>query len=208
MIAKEEYNNFKKDNFTVLPISRKVSAPGDTPLSLYSKIADQKNNFLFESVEGGERWAQYSIIGFGCIDTIKVSGNTIETSIDGVANKFITENPLQAIEEITSQHRSPNLEDLPRFHGGYVGFFAYESSQYAEAKIAMLPSKGSKFAEHMPDIMLVKAEKLIVFDNLDNSTQIIFNASLQDMTHEFACSQLDEIEALISKSIAFESNNF
>lgn len=208
MIAKEEYNNFKEDNFTVLPISRKVSAPEDTPLSLYSKIADQKNNFLFESVEGGERWAQYSIIGFGCIDTIKVSGNTIETSVDGVANKFIAENPLQAIEEITSQHRSPKLEDLPRFHGGYVGFFAYESSQYAEAKIAMLPGKGSKFAEHMPDIMLVKAEKLIVFDNLDNSTQIIFNASLQDMTHEFACSQLDEIEALISKSISFESNNF
>ena len=150
---RSEYSSFKKDNFTVLPISRKVSAPGDTPLSLYSKIADKKNNFLFESVEGGERWAQYSIIGFGCIDTIKVSGNTIETSIDGVANKFTTENPLQAIEEITSQHRSPNLEDLPRFHGGYVGFFAYESSQYAEAKIAMLPEKGSKFAEHMPDIM-------------------------------------------------------
>ena len=208
MIAKEEYSSFKKDNFTVLPISRKVSAPGDTPLSLYSKIADQKNNFLFESVEGGERWAQYSIIGFGCIDTIKVSGNTIETSIDGVANKFITENPLQAIEEITSQHQSPNLEDLPRFHGGYVGFFAYESSQYAEAKIAMLPEKGSKFAEHMPDIMLVKAEKLIVFDNLNNSTQIIFNACLQSMTYEFACSQLDEIENLISKPISLEVDNF
>jgi len=208
MIAKEEYNNFKKDNFTVLPISRKVSAPGDTPLSLYSKIADQKNNFLFESVEGGERWAQYSIIGFGCIDTIKVSGNIIETSIDGATNKFIVGNPLQAIEEITSQNRSPNLEDLPRFHGGYVGFFAYESSQYAEAKIAKLPSKGSKFAEHMPDIMLVKAEKLIVFDNLDNTTQIIFNACLQNMTHEFACSQLDEIESLISKPVSSESDNF
>ena len=208
MIAKEEYSSFKKDNFTVLPISRKVSAPGDTPLSLYSKIADQKNNFLFESVEGGERWAQYSIIGFGCIDTIKVSGNTIETSIDGATNKFIAGNPLQAIEEITSQHRSPNLEDLPRFHGGYVGFFAYESSQYAEAKIAMLPEKGSKFAEHMPDIMLVKAEKLIVFDNLNNSTQIIFNACLQSMTYEFACSQLDEIENLISKPISLEADNF
>ena len=51
MIAKEEYSSFKKDNFTVLPISRKVSAPGDTPLSLYSKIADQKNNFLFEWIQ-------------------------------------------------------------------------------------------------------------------------------------------------------------
>ena len=208
MITKEEYNNFKDANFTVLPISRTVSAPDDTPLSLYSKISDQKNNFLLESVEGGERWAQYSIIGFGCLDTIKVSGNTIETLIDGVSNKCKAENPLLVIEEITSQHRSPSLEHLPRFHGGYVGFFAYESSQYAEAKIAMLPEKGSKFAEHMPDIMLVKAEKLIVFDNLNNSTQIIFNACLQSMTYEFACSQLDEIENLISKPISLEVDNF
>ena len=208
MITKEEYNNFKDANFTVLPISRTVSAPGDTPLSLYSKISDQKNNFLLESVEGGERWAQYSIIGFGCLDTIKVSGNTIETLINGVSNKCKAENPLLAIQEITSQHLSPNLEHLPRFHGGYVGFFAYESSQYAEAKIAMLPEKGSKFAEHMPDIMLVKAEKLIVFDNLNNSTQIIFNACLQSMTYEFACSKLDEIENLISKPISLEADNF
>ena len=208
MTTKEEYNNFKDANFTVLPISRTVSAPGDTPLSLYSKISDQKNNFLLESVEGGERWAQYSIIGFGCLDTIKVSGNTIETLINGVSNKCKAENPLLAIQEITSQHLSPNLEHLPRFHGGYVGFFAYESSQYAEAKIAMLPEKGSKFAEHMPDIMLVKAEKLIVFDNLNNSTQIIFNACLQSMTYEFACSQLDEIENLISKPISLEADNF
>ena len=208
MITKEEYNNFKDANFTVLPISRTVSAPDDTPLSLYSKISDQKNNFLLESVEGGERWAQYSIIGFGCLDTIKVSGNTIETLINGVSNKCKAENPLLAIQEITSQHLSPNLEHLPRFHGGYVGFFAYESSQYAEAKIAMLPGKGSKFAEHMPDIMLVKAEKLIVFDNLNNSTQIIFNACLQSMTYEFACSQLDEIENLISKPISLEADNF
>ena len=208
MITKEEYNNFKDANFTVLPISRTVSAPDDTPLSLYSKISDQKNNFLLESVEGGERWAQYSIIGFGCLDTIKVSGNTIETLINGVSNKCKAENPLLAIQEITSQHLSPNLEHLPRFHGGYVGFFAYESSQYAEAKIAMLPEKGSKFAEHMPDIMLVKAEKLIVFDNLNNSTQIIFNACLQSMTYEFACSQLDEIENLISKPISLEADNF
>ena len=208
MTTKEEYNNFKDANFTVLPISRTVSAPDDTPLSLYSKISDQKNNFLLESVEGGERWAQYSIIGFGCLDTIKVSGNTIETLINGVSNKCKAENPLLAIQEITSQHLSPNLEHLPRFHGGYVGFFAYESSQYAEAKIAMLPEKGSKFAEHMPDIMLVKAEKLIVFDNLNNSTQIIFNACLQSMTYEFACSQLDEIENLISKPISLEVDNF
>tara|TARA_B100000287_G_C20667790_1_gene792302 strand:- start:1221 stop:2687 length:1467 start_codon:yes stop_codon:yes gene_type:complete len=208
MITLEEYNNFKDANFTILPITKEIEAPGETPLSLYAKIADQRNNFLFESVEGGERWAQYSIIGFGCLDIIKVSGSTIETSIGGVQDSFISEDPLQKIEEIISQHRSPFQENLPRFHGGYIGFFAYESAQYAESKIATLPTKDSKFKEHMPDVMLVKAEQLIVFDNLHNSTQIIFNACLDNMSYTFAQSRLDEIESLISKSIPIHADNF
>ena len=198
MITNTEYKNFKDADFTVLPMIREIVAPGETPLSLYSKIADQQNNFLFESVEGGDRWAQYSIIGFGCIDTIKISGKKIETVIDGVKDRFEAANPLKAIEEIILKNRSPNIENLPRFHGGYIGFFAYESAQYAESKIASLPSKDSKFKEHMPDIMLVKAEQLIVFDNLNDTTQIIFNANLENMTYEFALSKLDDIEKILT----------
>ena len=198
MITNTEYKNFKDADFTVLPMIREIVAPGETPLSLYSKIADQQNNFLFESVEGGDRWAQYSIIGFGCIDTIKISGKKIETVIDGVKDRFEAANPLKAIEEIILKNRSPNIENLPRFHGGYIGFFAYESAQYAESKIALLPSKDSKFKEHMPDIMLVKAEQLIVFDNLNDTTQIIFNANLENMTYEFALSKLDDIEKILT----------
>ena len=208
MITNIEYDNFKDSDYTVLPMSREIAAPGETPLSLYSKIADQQNNFLFESVEGGDRWAQYSIIGFGCIDTIKISGKAIETMIDGVKDTYEAENPLQEIEAIISKHRSPNIENLPRFYGGYIGFFAYESAQYAESKIALLPGKDSKFAEHMPDIMLVKAEQLIIFDNLNNSTQVIFNASLQNMTYEFAQSKLDDIEKKLTTHAESEAKEF
>ena len=205
MITKKEYENFKEAAYTVLPLSREIKAPHETPLSLYLKIANQQNNFLFESVEGGDRWAQYSIIGFGCLDTIKVSGTKIETVIDGIRENFVAENPLEAIEEIISQHRSPNIDNLPRFHGGFIGFFAYESAQYAENKIASLSGKDSKFEEHMPDIMLVKADQLIIFDNLNSSTQIIFNANLENMTYEFAQSKLDEIEKVL---ITPAENNF
>jgi anthranilate synthase component 1 len=205
MITKKEYENFQEADYTVLPLSREIMALHETPLSLYLKIANQQNNFLFESVEGGDRWAQYSIIGFGCLDTIKVSGTKIETVIDGIRDNFVAENPLEAIEEIISQHRSPNIDNLPRFHGGFIGFFAYESAQYAENKIASLSGKDSKFEEHMPDIMLVKAEQLIIFDNLNSSTQIIFNANLENMTYEFAQSKLDEIEKVL---ITPAENNF
>ena len=208
MITNIEYDNFKDADYTVLPMSREIMAPGETPLSLYSKIADQQNNFLFESVEGGDRWAQYSIIGFGCMDTIKISGKKIETVIDGVKDRFEAENPLQAIEEIISKHCTPNIENLPRFHGGYIGFFAYESAQYAESKIASLPGKDSKFEEHMPDIMLVKAEQLIVFDNLNDSTQIIFNANLENMSYDFAQSKLDDIEKILTRHAESDVQEF
>tara|TARA_B100000214_G_scaffold210052_1_gene152538 strand:- start:317 stop:1783 length:1467 start_codon:yes stop_codon:yes gene_type:complete len=208
MITNIEYDNFKDADYTVLPMSREIVAPGETPLSLYSKIADQQNNFLFESVEGGDRWAQYSIIGFGCMDTIKISGKKIETVIDGVKDRFEAENPLQAIEEIISKHCTPNIENLPRFHGGYIGFFAYESAQYAESKIASLPGKDSKFEEHMPDIMLVKAEQLIVFDNLNDSTQIIFNANLENMSYDFAQSKLDDIEKILTRHAESDVQEF
>ena len=73
MITNTEYKTFKDADYTVLPMCRKIMTHGESPLSLYAKIANQQNNFLFESVEGGDRWSQYSIIGFGCIDTIKIS---------------------------------------------------------------------------------------------------------------------------------------
>ena len=200
MITKKEFEDYKKNDFSILPMAREITSPGDNPLSLFSKIADKKNNFLFESVEGGDKWAQYSIIGFGCLDTIKAYGNVIETSIRGINERFVSDHPLEDIEKITSNDQSPDLDNLPRFYGGYVGFFAYESAQYAEKKISSLPAKDSKFSDHMPDVLLVKAEQLIIFDNLKNSIKIIFNANLRNMSYSFAQARLDEIESTILNS--------
>ena len=208
MITKEKFEDFKNNDFSVLPMAREVISPDDNPLSLFKKISDKKNNFLLESVEGGDKWAQYSIIGFGCLDTIKAYGNVIETSINGMNERFVSDQPLKDIEKLTSQDQSPNLDDLPRFYGGYVGFFAYESAQYAEKKISCLPQKNSKFSDHMPDVLLVKADQLIIFDNLTNSIKIIFNANLRNMSYSFAQARLNEIENLILNSTVNQIEKF
>ena len=208
MITKEQFEDFKNNDFSVLPMAREVISPDDNPLSLFKKISDKKNNFLLESVEGGDKWAQYSIIGFGCLDTIKAYGNVIETSINGMNERFVSDQPLKDIEKLTSQDQSPNLDDLPRFYGGYVGFFAYESAQYAEKKISRLPQKNSKFSDHMPDVLLVKADQLIIFDNLTNSIRIIFNANLRNMSYSFAQARLNEIENLILNSTVNQVEKF
>ncbi|MDA7851776.1 anthranilate synthase component I, partial [Gammaproteobacteria bacterium] len=118
MIDKKIYTNYTDAGYSIIPLVREMEARGDTPISLYLKIANQKNTFLLESVEGGEKWAQYSIIGFDCIDSIKISGNTVEQSIGGKKETFDSDNPLNSIQEIVDKHSAPEISGLPRFYGG------------------------------------------------------------------------------------------
>ena len=192
----------------MIPVSKKISLEKATPLNLYSKISEKTNTFLLESVEGGEKWAQYSIIGFDCTNTIKVTGDIIETNFDSKLSSFQSDNPLREIKNLTSDHKSPEIDNLPRFFGGYVGFFAYESAQYAEKRIAELSDKSSKFKEHMPEIYLVKAEKLIIFDNTDQSIQIVVNTNPSKSTFDQAEAIINELEILLTNRTKHSIDNF
>ena len=205
MINKEQFQQYADQGFNIIPVAKDVHLDDVTPLTIYSQISNKSNTFLLESVEGGETWAQYSIVGLDCLDTIKVTGNTIETKTGDQISSFISDNPLDEIQELISGLKTPEIKDLPRFYGGYVGFFAYESAKYAEKRIADLVNKDSKFDEHMPEIFLVKAEKLIVYDNTDQSIQIIFNVDPSKTSYEEALDAIEEIGSLLnSKDTIFD----
>ena len=205
MINKEQFQQYADQGFNIIPVAKDVHLDDVTPLTIYSQISNKSNTFLLESVEGGETWAQYSIVGLDCLDTIKVTGNTIETKTGDQISSFISDNPLDEIQELISGLKTPEIKDLPRFYGGYVGFFAYESAKYAEKRIADLVNKDSKFDEHMPEIFLVKAEKLIVYDNTDQSIQIIFNVDPSKISYEEALDAIEEIGSLLnSKDTIFD----
>ena len=205
MINKEQFQQYADQGFNIIPVAKDVHLDDVTPLTIYSQISNKSNTFLLESVEGGETWAQYSIVGLDCLDTIKVTGNTIEIKTGDQISSFISDNPLDEIQELISGLKTPEINDLPRFYGGYVGFFAYESAKYAEKRIADLVNKDSKFDEHMPEIFLVKAEKLIVYDNTDQSIQIIFNVDPSKISYEEALDAIEEIGSLLnSKDTIFD----
>ena len=197
MINKEQFQQYTDQGFNIIPIAKDVHLDNVTPLTIYSQISDKSNTFLLESVEGGDTWAQYSIVGLDCLDTIKVTGNTIETKTGSQISSFQSDNPLDEIQTLISSLKTPEIKDLPRFYGGYVGFFAYESAKYAEKRIADLVNKDSKFEEHMPEIFLVKAQKLVIYDNTDQSTQIIFNVDPSKTSYEEALEALEEISSLL-----------
>ena len=204
MITKEEYDQYAIDGFNIIPLIKKIDVVLDSPIKIYSKIKNKENTFLLESIEGGEKWAQYSIIGLDCKDTIKVSENKIEIKTDTNINLIESDDPLKELNKLISNHKSPDLRDMPRFYGGYVGFFAYESAQYAEEKIKSLPKKDSKFNEHMPDIYLVKSEKLIVYDNFNQTIQAIYNANPSKTSYKEAVKILNRLLAPILPHLAEE----
>ena len=200
MINKEEFQQYTDQGFSIIPVAKEIHLNSATPLTIYSQISDKTNTFLLESVEGGDKWGQYSIIGMDCTDTIKVCGSTIELKVDSEVSIYESLNPLDDIQNLISRQKTPDIADLPRFYGGHVGFFAYESAKYAEKRIADLENKDSKFKEHMPEIFLVKAEKLIIYDNIDQSTKVIFNADPSKYSYEESINIIDEIIKLFSSS--------
>ena len=198
MLSREEFQSYVDSGFNIIPVVEDLLLENQTPLTIYSQISDKSNTFLLESVEGGDKWSQYSIIGFNCSDTIKVTGNVIELKNGDEITSFSSDDPLSEIQKITSSFKSADIINLPRFYGGYVGFFAYESARYAEKKIAELPAKESKFQEHMPEIFLVKAEQLVVYDNFKNTAQVIFNADPSKHSYEIVKNQINEMKASFS----------
>ena len=196
MITRQDFNDFVDKGFNMIPIAKKIHRDNETPLSIYSRLNQDENSFLLESVEGGIKWAQYSILGIDCKEYIKVAGHTVETFQDNNIDSYQSEDPLGEVSHLTSKYHSPDIENLPRFYGGYVGFFAYESARYAEKKINNLQSKESKFKEHMPEIYLVKSDKLIVFDNTDNSIQLVYNADPSSCSYDEALNILESMEEI------------
>jgi len=208
MITKEVYKEFSKNGFNVIPLVKNLKTKISSPVELYSNIKNKKNTFLLESIEGGERWAQYSIIGLNCSDSIKISGSKIEIKKGTETELLNSDNPLDELDKIIGEYKSPEIKNLPRFYGGFVGFFAYESAQYAEKKIQSLIKKESKFNEHMPDIYLVKSEKIIVYDNFNQTLKVIFNADPSKISYEEACDVLTEIEQSFDKTITYSRPDY
>ena len=136
--------------FNHIPVYRRILADLDTPLSAYLKLADAPYSYLFESVQGGEKWGRYSILGLPASTVIKIYGYLIEIEKNGeVVDRINTDDPLQWINDFQQEYKVPDLEELPRFNGGLVGYFGYETIGYIESKLAN-PDKADPPKTHRP----------------------------------------------------------
>ena len=105
-----------KHDYNRIPLVREVLADLDTPLGTYLKLADEPYSYLFESVQGGEKWGRYSIIGLACHTRLKVFGHQVTVEVDGeIVDEEETSDPLQYIEDFIHTFNVAETDLLPKF---------------------------------------------------------------------------------------------
>lgn len=202
-------------NGNLIPVTRRILADFETPLSAYRKIRGQGESFLFESVEGGEHLGRYSFVGCNPRAIIRQTGNRIELIENGkVIEKFaIPRSPnedcgqcvkdgLEVVERVLSRYRPVSLPGLPRFTGGAVGFIGYEFIHDVEPVVP----RPAKDELGTPTMYFLIADELLIFDRVAQTITILVNAIIEDGVsatdaYEAAVSEIERLVLLLEKPI-------
>ncbi|MBY6210100.1 anthranilate synthase component I [Microbulbifer agarilyticus] len=198
-----EYTQLASAGYNRIPLVRRVLADIETPLTTYMKLAARdggRYSYLLESVQGGEKWGRYSIIGLPARTVLKVTGHEVTVERDGkVIEQKQVADPLAFVEEFRGRYKVPEIDGLPRFNGGLVGYFGYDVVRYIEPKLA---DSCPPDTLGNPDILLMVSDELVVFDNLAGAVLFIVHADpQQDNAFESAQRRLDELVGQLSQPL-------
>ena len=173
-INQQDFDSLAREGYNRIPLVVETFADLDTPLSLYLKLANRPYSYLLESVQGGERFGRYSIIGLPARRVFSFRAHTLSVIEDGaIAETREVADPLAEVERLRAQYRVPHLPDLPAFTGGLVGYFGFETMGYIEPRLAQW-QRADELGT--PDILLRLAEEVAVFDNLKGRLYLIVHA--------------------------------
>ncbi len=199
----------------LIPVTRRLLADFETPLSAYRKIRGQGESFLFESVEGGEHLGRYSFVGCNPRAIIRQTGNRIEVIENGkVVDKFAiptkgasecgqcVKDGLEVVERVLKQFRPVALPGLPRFTGGAVGFIGYEFIHDVEPVVP----RPTRDELQTPTMYFLLADELLIFDRVAQTITVLVNAIIDDATspadaYENAVGEIERLVSLLEQPI-------
>lgn len=191
IINEQKFNEFKQQGFNRIPVAKEIFADLETPITIFLKLANQPFSYLFESVVGGQRWGRYSFIGLPCKTIIRVQQNKLTVSENNkVIQEIDTTDPLRWLEEYQAQFKIPIVENLPRFFGGLVGYFGYDTIRYIEPRLNQCALKDEL---KTPDILLMVSDEFVVFDTLFNKVFIVRLVNPQQETWADGQKQVQKI---------------
>ena len=183
----EQAKQYEKD-YTYIPVCREILADDVTPILMLRKLAAlDEQYFLLESVEGGNL-GRYSFLGYHPKLSVSCKNGVVKVKENGMV-RILPGKPKEALQNLLEQYRSPQIEGLPTFTGGLVGYFAYETIQYAEPKLHIKQSD-------VNDFELMMFDKLLAFDQVMHKLCIIVNARTADGEAGYN-KAVEEIDAFI-----------
>lgn len=183
----EQAKQYEKD-YTYIPVCREILADDVTPILMLRKLAALDGQyFLLESVEGGNL-GRYSFLGYHPKLSVSCKNGVVKVKENGMV-RILPGKPKEALQSLLEQYRSPQIEGLPAFTGGLVGYFAYETIQYAEPKLHIKQSD-------VNDFELMMFDKLLAFDQVMHKLCIIVNARTADGEAGYN-KAVEEIDAFI-----------
>lgn len=183
-------------SYNIIPVCKEIYADVITPITLLRRLSETSTYFyLLESIEGGEKWGRYSFLGYDPAMRVTCKSNkvTIEDIPSGARKESFSQKPLDMIRDILKDYRSPHVEGLPPFTGGFVGYFAYAMIGYAEPKLN-IKGGGNDF-----DLMLF--DKVIAYDHLKQKIAIVVNMKTDSIMENYgkACAEIESISKLITQ---------
>ncbi|MGE5526723.1 MAG: anthranilate synthase component I [Rhodospirillaceae bacterium] len=173
-MTEAEFDRLAAAGYNRVPVVLETFADLDTPLSIYLKLANRPYTYLLESVVGGERFGRYSFIGLPARRRIEVRGHQC-SEFDGTTKLGSIEaaDPLDYVNAYLSRFKVAQDGRLPRFCGGLVGYFGYDTVRFIEKRLA-----GARHPDPLgvPDIMLLVSEEMAIVDNLSGKLSLVVYA--------------------------------
>lgn len=194
MITFKKFQSLAEDH-NLITIEEDIIADTETPVSVYRRFSDEAYSFLLESVEGQERWAQYSFIGYRPLEMFRSRGKTVEIrSGNGTWKRKKSVDPLSDLGQMIDKYKVPRLAGMPRFSGGAVGYVGYDMVRFIEK----MPRVGQEPTDPW-ECFFVIPQILLVFDNREHTLKILFHVPVSkksDLKNAYKRS-LEEIKDII-----------
>ncbi len=190
--GRAEFRRLAESGKNLIPVYKNVLADSFTPVSALTKLGGPPA-FLFESVEGGEKWARYSFLGVRPSVVLKSQGKKVHIEENGKKRVIDAESPLDYVRGFMGGFNAVRHEGLPRFYGGFVGYIGYDMVRFMEE----LPDKGAPSLD-MPDMFLMLTDTMLIFDYLKQNVKVLANVHIRegedpDRAYDKAVAKIDDI---------------
>ena len=170
-MTEQDFIKYIEKGYNLIPLKSTLINDGLDPIDVYQKLSNIPKSYLLESLEGEKDWSRYTIIGLPSEEYIELKNNRIKYFI---ANKLVedveTNNPIDWIEEFQKKFNVPSDSNLPKFQGGLVGYFGFDTVKYFEPAIKATMQKDDM---DTPDICLIVSKEFLVFDKINNQIHIV-----------------------------------